>query len=95
MSQKDQANWAAIIGLSIATFFGLYWFWGFVFIYWAVLSVMRGTAFLLANVSRADSPVLFWAITVMWFFFGLWEIVYDVAWRFDIETFLGLPLYAS
>ena len=72
---------AVLATLIVATYLNWYWAWGLLFIYWAVPSVMTGEAFLVTPIARADSPVLFWMITVMWAGFGVWAVAADLAWR--------------
>lgn len=56
----------ALAILLAATFIGWYWVWGILFLYWAVLGIVTGNAFVLQTVQRGESPLLFWLISVAW-----------------------------
>ena len=73
----------ALVVLGIATYFDWYWVWGLLFIYWALPSVLHGEAFLIERITRADNPILFWLITGMWVFFGVWTTYADFVWRME------------
>ena len=73
-----------IIALLVAvavTHLGWYWPWGLLLLYWGVLGVRDGEAFLVERISKAHNPALFWSITGMWAGFGLWTLYTDLAWR--------------
>ena len=57
---------------------GFYSLWGVLFIFWAILSIRSGEAFLVEPISRTGDPILFWAITAMWVFFGGLYILADL-----------------
>ena len=71
---------ALLVAVAV-TWLGWYWPWGLLFLYWGVLGVRDGEAFLVERISKARNPVLFWSITVMWCGFGLWTLHTDLAWR--------------
>ena len=68
--------------LLAATYFEHYYIWGFLFMFWSVLSVRAGDAFLVEPIAQDEYPILFWTITIMWFGFGLWYVIGDLHWRF-------------
>ena len=82
-SPKSLADWkwATIIALPIVLILplmGFYSVWGILFIYWAVHSITSGSAFFVEPLEREETPLLFWIITLMWVFFGVLYIIYDL-----------------
>jgi hypothetical protein len=71
----------AIAALAIATWYGWYWAWGLLFIYWAIGGLLTGDAFVVQSIERESNPILFWLITAMWGGFGVWYVYSDIAWR--------------
>ncbi len=71
----------AIPVLALATVMGWAWLWGLLFLYWALLSLRSGEAFLVEPIARDRNAVLFWAITATWAGFGLWTMVEDLSTR--------------
>lgn len=43
---------------------GYQFLWGLLFLYWSVLGISSGQAFLLTDVCMATEPVLFWCIQI-------------------------------
>ncbi|MCY4564712.1 MAG: hypothetical protein OXE40_09555 [Gammaproteobacteria bacterium] len=70
-----------LLALAAATYLDWYWPWGLLFLYWVIVSLRAREAFLIERVTRIRNPLLYWAITGMWGFFGLWAVVADLAWR--------------
>ena len=66
---------AVLVG---ATLVEWYWVWGIFFLYWAVLGIVRGEAFVVQTVSRDESPVLFWLISVTWLVLAVLAIFYGL-----------------
>ena len=76
-----QQKWLTLIGLPIllfVSFNGNYALWGILFVYWGVVSMRTGEAFLLEPISRDHDPGLFWIITAMWIAFGGWYVLADI-----------------
>ena len=84
-----------LITLIIATLAQHFWVWGLLFVVWSLQSLATGQAYLIWPVSRHDTPILFFAICTTWLVFGLWEMAYDLAWRFDRSSLFGLNLYPT
>ena len=57
---------AAMVVLLAATWWGWMWVWGLFFLYWAVMGLVTGDAFVVVPLRRADDPFLFWLISAMW-----------------------------
>ncbi|WP_170371180.1 hypothetical protein [Ruegeria arenilitoris] len=72
-------NYAALPVLLVATWLGLQWPWGLVFLWWAVPSIRSGQAFLIDTVNREADPLLFWTVTVLWVVFGGLMVTADIA----------------
>jgi len=71
-------NYAALPVLLVATWLGLYWPWGLLFLWWLVPSVASGQAFLVDDINRKDDPILFWAVVTLWALFGAMMIAADL-----------------
>ena len=78
MNTLGLLNYVALPVLLIATWFGFYWPWGVLFLWWLVPSVMTGQAFLVDEINRKDAPILFWAVVVLWALFGAMMIAADL-----------------
>lgn len=68
----------ALAVLLVATWIDWQWVWGVFFLYWAVLGIVTGQAFLLHTVDQDESPVLFWLISVTWLVLAVLVIFYDL-----------------
>ena len=55
------------------------------FIYWGAIGIRDGDVFVVEPVSRDENPVLFWLTTAMWAGLGVWAVVWDLAWRLDLN----------
>lgn len=69
---------AVVLVLLASTLAGVYAIWGVVFMYWGVLAIRSGQAFLVEAIERIENPVLFWVLTAMWFGFGVLYILTDL-----------------
>ncbi|MGI9353838.1 MAG: hypothetical protein ACR2PF_01535 [Rhizobiaceae bacterium] len=76
MTTNIRLSWVVLAVLITATVFSHYWVWGVLFIFWSVQSWVTGSVFLIASIERRSDPVLYFTITAMWFFFGVWELAY-------------------
>ncbi len=95
MTTEAKFHWAIIILLAVSTVYAFYWVWGLLFILWSIQSLTFGRVFLLSRIYRKDEPILFFAVTAMWFAFGVWELMFDLLWRFGIDSFLGWNFYGG
>lgn len=68
--QPRLIDYIALPILLVAAWFGIYWGWGLLFLWWAVPSVMFGQAFLVHEIDRSEDPVLFWIVVILWALFG-------------------------
>ena len=68
---------AALAVLLVATLIGWYWVWGVFFLYWAGCGIVMGHAFVVQTIYRAETPVLFWLVSIMWVVLAGLTIVYD------------------
>ena len=69
---------AVVLVLLASTLAGVYAIWGVVFVYWGVLAIRSGQAFLVEAIERRENPVLFWVLTATWFGFGVLYILTDL-----------------
>ncbi|MBO9446900.1 hypothetical protein [Ruegeria sp. R14_0] len=79
--KSNPFSWIVFVCLLLATWFQVFSIWGALFMWWAVSSFMTGQAFLIETIDSQENPPLFYAITTMWFLFGLLYVVQDLAWR--------------
>ncbi|MDE0139288.1 MAG: hypothetical protein OXM57_14155 [bacterium] len=54
------------------------WVWGVFFLYWAVLGIVTGQAFVVRTVDQDENPALFWLISVTWLVLAALSILYDL-----------------
>ncbi len=78
INHRRIANYVALPLLLAATWLGLNWPWGLVFIWWAWPSIRAGEAFLVDVVSLEEDPILFWAVTTLWVLFGVLMVAVDL-----------------
>ncbi|MDE0370149.1 MAG: hypothetical protein OXK16_09535 [bacterium] len=78
MSRSKLPTVVALAALLIATWMDWQWVWGVFFLYWAVLGIMTGQAFVVRTVDQDESPLLFWLISVTWLVVAALSIFYDL-----------------
>lgn len=78
MKRLQIANYIVFALLMISILLGYQFLWGLLFLYWTVIGISSGQAFLLTDVFRATEPVLFWCIQVAWIVLGLFLLLGDV-----------------
>lgn len=74
MTKTHLLNYIALPVLLGAAFFGLYWVWGLMFLWWLVPSVTTGQTMLVTEINRDADPIMFWAVVTLWALFGLMMI---------------------
>lgn len=80
-SVNDRRKWltlAALFFLLASTFSGYYSVWGALFVFWGVISIRSGEAFLLERINCDENPILFWIISAMWVAFGILYVLADI-----------------
>ncbi|MXY77779.1 MAG: hypothetical protein F4Y40_12030 [Acidimicrobiia bacterium] len=78
MSRSKLPTVVALAALLIATWMDWQWVWGVFFLYWAVLGIMTGQAFVVRTVDQDESPLLFWLISVTWLVVAALSVFYDL-----------------
>lgn len=68
---------SALIVLLGSTVAGFYLVWGVLFLFWGVMAVRTGQAYLLEPIGRAEDPAVFWVLAGLWFVFGALYILAD------------------
>lgn len=66
MSRARTINYIALPVLLVAVVLNIYWVWGLVFVWWVILTIMSGQAFLVFEINRNEDPLLYWAIVAIW-----------------------------
>ena len=74
---RQVINFAVFAALMVATWFRWYSPWGVLFIYWIIPSFFSGRAILVSEVTREETPVLFWLVQLAWLALGIMMILMD------------------
>ena len=77
-SQSKLPTVVALAVLLVATWMDWQWVWGVFFLYWAVLGIVTGQAFVVRTVDQDENPFLFWLISVTWLVVAALSIFYDL-----------------
>ena len=75
--RNSLTHWRSILALLLiggGILFNIYWIWGLFFLFWAINDIKNKTTYLLEEVSRKRSPVLYWIIVLMWLLLSLWSL---------------------
>lgn len=74
---KTVINVLAFLALMVATWVELSTPWGLLFLYWTIQNFRLGHAFIVTEVNRNETPVLFWLVQSAWLILGISMIVTD------------------
>ena len=66
---------AALLGIGTGLVLGLPWIWGVLFLVWFVMDVWYGRTYLLDEIPRAESPILYALVVLLWLGLGIWTLV--------------------
>lgn len=76
-------KWKALLGLALI-FIGFvmdwYWVWGILFLTWAIGDIRARRTHLLEEISRSESPFLYWIIITMWLLFSFFAFSTAPGW---------------
>ena len=72
------ASYALFVGLVAALWFGLYWPWGLLFLFWVFLAIRNKETFLLGPISRRRDPIFYWLVVLLWALLSLAMVASDV-----------------
>ncbi|MCG8634001.1 MAG: B12-binding domain-containing radical SAM protein [Desulfobacterales bacterium] len=70
-------RWKSVLALGIigmGLWFEWYWIWGVLFIIWAITDLRNRRTYLLDDIPRSDSPLLYWTVVLMWLIMGIWAL---------------------
>ncbi len=71
-------TWLALALLPLAFWFELFnFYFAALFLVWSIQGIKNRQAFYLDPVSRDESPVLFWIVTILWIALSLWSLAYS------------------
>lgn len=77
-SWLSRVKWKALTGLGLITL-GLImewnWIWGIFFLFWAIGDIRSRKTHLLEEVTRSDTPLLYWIIITMWLIFAVYALL--------------------
>lgn len=68
-------KWKASLSLLLiilSIVFALTWLWGIIILAWAIPDIFSGKTNLSEPVLRKETPVLYWAIILMWLFLAFY-----------------------
>ncbi len=71
-------RWRSILALgaiAAAFLFDMYWVWGLILLSWAFIDIRHGATYLLEDIPRSESPLLYWTVVLMWVVLGVWALV--------------------
>ncbi len=71
-------NWKSILAIIVvlgALILDVYLLFGILYIVWAILGLKSGHAFIIEDVKREDCPIIFWIITLIWLFSGIYVLI--------------------
>lgn len=78
--REKSPPWRAILALILvwlAMLLESSWIWGMLFLYLTLPTLQTGQTRLIDDVDRAETPLLFWAVTGTWLFVSLYFIWID------------------
>ncbi|MCH4889671.1 radical SAM protein [Acidaminobacter sp. JC074] len=66
---------SAILLVIGAILFEMPMLFGLLYIFWAILDIKTGHAYIIEDISRHDNPILFWIIVILWMSSGFYILV--------------------
>lgn len=83
-SNKKDIKWKSILAI-IAVVGGIIMDWpllfGILYIFWALLDIRTGHAYIIEDIPRSEHPILFWTIVMIWLFSGSYIVTaYFLGW---------------
>jgi radical SAM superfamily enzyme YgiQ (UPF0313 family) len=70
-------RWKSIVALGMigaGLYFEWYWIWGALLVIWAITDLRNQRTYLLDDIPRSESPLLYWIVVLMWLAMGLWAL---------------------
>ena len=77
MNRQTLINYIAFGVLMVSTALGFQSVWGLIFLYWTIPNFYLDHAFLISDVTKAETPLLFWLVQIAWVVLGLLLIATD------------------
>ncbi len=75
MPKNQILNIAVLVALVGATLLDWLWVWGLFFIYLSYQAFVEEMTFVVAPISKAEAPALYWSVSVFWFLIGVSYLV--------------------
>lgn len=78
-AKRSRLKWKSLLALTlIALAIGLdqYWLWGVLFVAWAGNDLKSRRTYLMEDIPRSESPILYWVVVTLWLFLALWALSY-------------------
>jgi len=80
----------ALIGTAIAL--DQYWLWGVLFLAWAINDLRNRRTYLVEDIPRSESPIMYWVVVTLWLSLAIWALGYAP----KVQEFLSaIPLADS
>ena len=73
-TQYPWKTWLAIALMVVGAVFGWTWIIALLFWGWAMNDIITGKSFFIETVSRKLHPITFWALQLLWIYFGYWYL---------------------
>lgn len=70
-------RWKSILALGVigvGLYLDWYWMWGALLVIWGITDLHNRHTYLLDDIPRSESPVLYWIVVLMWLFMGIWAL---------------------
>ncbi len=70
-------RWKSVLALGIigtGLWFEWYWIWGALLVIWAITDLRSHHTYLLDDIPRSESPILYWIVVLMWLTMGIWAL---------------------
>ncbi len=70
-------RWKSMLALGLigtGIWFDWYWIWGLLALIWGITDLRNRHTYLLEDIPRSESPILYWIVVLMWLLLGIWAL---------------------
>lgn len=75
-------RWKSLLALALiftGLVFDLYWIWGVLFLIWGINDLRTRTTYLMEEIPRSESPIMYWIVVGLWLFLAGWTLLFSPA----------------